>query len=490
MLRQDNRPSVNMLMHAAGLPDNVLVSPDNYQILVSREAILVCSNIVSAYIGRNLRNGEAVAMKKMMEASRGNKYADMALGDALHILATDYMHQMGMLPNRGGRPGPQTNETGYQPGGLGSIAMAPWQIEAGTRPNGAIEEPQNALHEYQRAELEQLTKDETPYKMNYAQNRRGDAVVDRARVSGHNSSPHDIPPLTQDAVQRVLHDSHSALLKIIDPATWPETMQKFRDSYPRTLLDINLPHQTVMFDSRNCDPVRTAVGQFGWNIHTAGNVGAVGNVRTNDTLQQIMTFQFGDFWIPLNPNSVYAAYSRIQVYIPEFGAQAIPTLSWTNPNTSNQAFPGNYHLNFDITEFVAGRAHLVPNRDGVYKLRAPHAVLNSFTVQFTVMNEPIVFDPQFAEMNMTYGNPTTLTAALIPHQLLTGDLVYIISSNTGSAAIDRELMRGVGYRIIVLDPFSFTIPVDTSTLAGSQLVDVYFGSKRISFDVLFTSIEQ
>lgn len=489
MLRQDNRPSINDLMHAAGLPDDVLVSPDNFQILVSRSAILVCSNIVSAYIGRNLRSSEAAAMKKMMEASRGTRYAGVPVSQALSMLATDYMQHMGMLPNRGGRPGPQTNETGYQPGGLGSIAMAPWQTEAGTRTNGDAE-PQNALHEYQRAELEQLTKDETPYKMNYAQNRRGDAIVDRARVSGHNSSPHDLPPLSTDDVQRVLHESHSALLKIIDPVSWPETMQKFRDSYPRTLLDINLPHQTALFDSRNCDPVRTAVGQFGWNIHTAGNVGAVGNVRTNDTLQQIITFQFGDFWIPLAPDSVYAAYRRIQVCIPEFSAQAIPTLSWTNPNVSNQAFPGNYHLSFDITEFVAGRAHLVPSRDGLYKLRAPHAILNSFTVQFTTMNEPIVFDPQFAEMNMTYGNPTTLTAALIPHQVLSGDLVYIISSNSGSAAIDRTLMFSAGYRIIVIDQFSFTIAVDTSVLVGSQLVDVYFGAKRISFDVLFTSIEQ
>jgi hypothetical protein len=132
-------------------------------------------------------------------------------------------------------------------------------------------------------------------------------------------------------------------------------------------------------------------------------------------------------------------------------------------------------------------------KENKFHFRKPMAKnIDTITIQFRTpfLNE--IFDADSGIFTITYGNPTLFAIQNPTNFMLnTGDLVYVYNSDSGNTLINDEINRKAGQIITKLSNTQFSIAVDSSALSGSESgINVYFGSKRIFFQIEFTSLEQ
>jgi hypothetical protein len=246
----------------------------------------------------------------------------------------------------------------------------------------------------------------------------------------------------------------------------------------------------VQFDSRNRLPVTTSANTFRWNLHSAGQPGQLGDVRMLDTLQQLIQIKLSPFWAPIN-NSTINPYATIRMLIIEYSSACVLATEFNDPTISVPTVE-QYHFELEVREIMGDRMFLVPRQD-TFKFRKPIAKnIDTFTVQFFTPFQVEVFDADQGTFTITYGNPTLFTiTSPTSFSLNTGDLIYVYNSHSGNTSIDNEINRVTGQIITKLSNTQFTIAVDSSTLVGSESgVLVYFGSKRLFFQIEFISLEQ
>lgn len=439
---------------ASGVNMAAMVTPENWQILLSEAHLTLAANDISARIGRKLNSNELDSVVSYIRDMPSDAVANMPVGRAIQLIG------VGWLAAREARR---------------------------TKPADLPPTTPNDLEDYQRAEIGQRSPSEPALKWAAFADRRGNAFVDRDRVIGPNSAPHNIPPLETNAIQRVVYDSLTALHEIIKPQSWQETLNTFRDGYRVSFLDVQLPRQTIALDSRNSKQNFNGVGEFQWIVHNAGQVGQIGDIRIQDTLQQVVAMEVSPFRIPMAAGSPAAAYGKVRMLVRELASQSITVAQFASP-TSRDLYNSNFHFEFDMGPIINGHTLLTPC-DPRYIFRLPFAIVDVLTLQFRSPFELIPFEPGYVAATMTYANPTQITTTL-PHGLATGDLIYVTASATGSTAIDRTLMAQSGYIVTVLDPTNFTIAVDTSTLVGTQPTEIFLASKRVFLNIRFTSLEQ
>jgi hypothetical protein len=459
-----HRGGLQKELRLRGVPLNTIVTTDNYDsILITKESLITIANHVSAAIKRKVTQGEVSMLLKFIRSLRSDTFYGMKLAEAQKSIADKFLtREQDMLA------GLEEQDDDAKLSGVREVT------DEGT------------FDEYQKKEIMQLSKDETRFKTTAFPDRRGNAIIDRARVEGTRSSPNNIKGVSQQDATDVTYNAMRALQNFLDPESVEDLINKLRDNELHTYDDISLVHQTLQLDSRNRLQNNTS-NEYKWNIHAAGMPGHLGDVRIQDTLQQVIEVKVRPFWIPFTgPLDTY--YGTIRMLIKEFYSQSIQVTEFLDPLEGNPKV-SQYHFEFEIKQQDLNRIFLKP-KHSTYRFRKPFARVETLTITFSTPYSDLTLLPDRGNFTMTYGNPTLFTSPNA-HNLSTGDLVYIINASTGDSSIDAELNRPQGQIVTRVDDFNFTIQVDTSSLVGTETnIHVFYGSKRIVLPLEFTSLEQ
>lgn len=447
---------------------NTLITPDTFRLILTQESLLRIANETSKILHRKLTTGDVERITAYVARLRDSRFYRITYGQAIINIAREFVNRTITAQ----RNLSEDNDD-YKISGVAE------DTDVGT------------ISDYNRKELAQLTPDENQFKFTAHAERRGNAVIDEERIAGRRSSPNNIKPdfpLTLEMLNAEIYRTS----KLIGEFIAPESVEKMftRVQTSTTNYDsINLPHQVVQFDSRNRLPV-SAANNYKWNLHSAGRPGQLGDVRMLDTLQQLIQMKLSPFWAPVNSSTINP-YATIRMLVLEYAAACILVTEFNDPTISIPTVE-QYHFELEVKQIVGDRMFLVPRYE-IFHFRKPIAKnIDTFTVTFFTPFQPEVFDADQGVFTITYGNPTLFTInSPTTFNLNTGDLIYIYNSHSGNTAIDNEINRTTGQIITKLSNTQFTIAVDSSTLAGSETgINVYFGSKRMFFQIEFTTLEQ
>jgi hypothetical protein len=169
-------------------------------------------------------------------------------------------------------------------------------------------------------------------------------------------------------------------------------------------------------------------------------------------------------------------YKRVSMNIKELtGVTALAhenarVLFWFRPEVDNRWIELQYeHLN-----------------DGFVRFRYPITRIETLTLTFGSPLEPITFDNDRDTIPVTsYAAVTTFTATTA-HNLATGDTVYVPRFTTENPQTDGTIVSAIrsikGHSIIVVNPTTFTIPVDSTAIRVS-------GGGTVSVTVTMTTVQ-
>jgi hypothetical protein len=447
-----------------------MITRDTFHLILTQESLVKICNFISSITGKKMTLGSVDALNKFIARLPANKYYQKRCEEVQKQIAADFVNRWAAS--------------------LGTIQEENFD----THISGVDQDTDvGTITDYNKKEIMQFTPDENQFKFSAHADRRGNAVIDNERVAGLRSSPDNILPLSaeknQGLVNQELYKS-SLLIQNFLAAESIEDMFSRIQSINTNYYNINLPFQILQFDSRNRLPMNAGSSEYRWNVHHSGQTGQLGNIRVLDTVQQIIRVEAFPFWAPVNATTNNNPYLKIRMLIHELMSQSPIASEWNDPD---QSIPTDeiYTFEFDVTDQVADRIFLVPKQT-TFELRKPLSQLFSLTTTFRTPFEEEVFDPDNGIFTVTYGLPTlfTITTPAV-HLLNTGDLVYVYNVDSGNTTIDNLINRRQGYFITVLSTTQFTIPVDSSAIVGSDVgIHVYYGSKRLFFQLKFTSLEQ
>jgi len=244
----------------------------------------------------------------------------------------------------------------------------------------------------------------------------------------------------------------------------------------------------IVIDSRYRNTVSTDPTKIEFALITNSKARSDhGGIIVGNTLQDIIEIEVYPFTIPYKP--VYATfYNRITLSIVE----------WT-ANSFEAYEGGQYHFLFDIDHIDNNLIYLKPI-NSIYSFSKPVNQIDTFSINFGAVFPKISFDAdRMYPSAIDYSSTLGIFTFAKPHNIVTGDLVYITNFNTPEPALDvntiLEVNRAEGHTIVKKDNYSFIINVDLSKVyhqdanrnypitSFNQLALVFFASKRIQIQM-------
>jgi hypothetical protein len=453
------------------IPPNTVIVPDNYQLLITQESLILISNKISAISGKKLTVTEVDNLVEFISILPQGKFYKLTYEEAQNDIASRYLKR-------------------------DEIKRKLWEENADQHlVDLAHIDDMNSrdsnMEFYQKKEIMQLTDSENQYKFTAFADRRGNAVIDRDRAEGDLSSPNSVPG-TGKITPEVLSSATFQTLKTVDSflsADAVDNMFKKMNQMWTDFDSINLPHQTIQLDSRNRLQTHVQPNEYRWYIHAAGKPGRPGDVQIQDTLQQVISMKINPFWIPL-VTTMNSYYQKIRLLIKEFSSQSISVTEYFNPS-DNQANIETYHWEFDVVQ-VDGSRMLLKTKEPLFVFRKPFARVETLTFIFRTPFSIMPLLPDRGIYTVTYGSPTVYNLTSATNNFLsTGDLIYVLNTDSGVTAVNIGLTDPNGFIVTKITDTQFTIPFDSSAAAGSDPgVNIYYGSRRIFNQIEFTSLEQ
>lgn len=229
----------------------------------------------------------------------------------------------------------------------------------------------------------------------------------------------------------------------------------------------------ILLDTRYriLDNDGTTYFQWSFNnneITSQGTVNAIGNIR------DISALRIFPVRLPYN-SYLDNDYDRITIFIQELSAQSFI-------GQENRRF----HFMFSSTTRDRW-VDLEPEsfNDGYFRFRTPVTRLDTITVNLGSPLEQIVFDTD--RMLATTTNYTTFTefTTVSPHNLETGDRIYISNFSTANIATDNVMVsainKTIGHIATITGTNTLTIDVDSSAIRvlGVGTITVTNGSPII-----------
>jgi len=457
---------------ARRVKNNTIVTPDNQGILLEKETLLSISNKISSITGAKMTATSVSELVDMIKYMPPEQFFKRSLNHAENTIAKMFMTK-------------HLREAAH--------------VDVGLDRDGG---DNTHLGDYMKQEVMQTSADEHQYKYTAHADRRGNSIIDRDRVDGLRSSPNNVassyginPELgvNDPAFIGKIMEALNRVGSSFDPENIDQMFDRARSSVPglQTFQNICFPHRVVPLDSRNKLQAHNMENEIKWNLHSSGDSGRLGDVRIQDTLQEVIRVKICPFWIPIqDPLDEY--YDKIRIHIKEFWQASIVTEFLESDQTTPTTY--NYHFEMEITEKKADRILLTPICN-TYTFSKPIARIETLTVCFRSPFKAITLLDDQGLFTMTYSiaaaAPTVFSINSGVHNLNTGDLVYIIDTNTGNNALTSTINRTSGHFITRINNTDFSINVDTNTLSpGSETnISVVYGSKRIFLQMEFTSLE-
>lgn len=250
----------------------------------------------------------------------------------------------------------------------------------------------------------------------------------------------------------------------ISPDPWYLLLREMnRESLNRTA--------NIWIDSRYRDLSDTYTDRYVFRFSNSytrqpGTVNAIGEIR------DVIELQCDEFTLPYN-KSTDNYYNKITMQIGQF----------KNGYISQE---GNFESHFVFnTEKLSNNMIKLTPVNPICKLRDPVVVVDKLDLIFRAPFAPVQFDADRGTCTVSYTNPATFTTP-IPHNLESGDLVYVTGFTTNNINTDQLIINAVnsdaGYAINKIDQYNFNIPildltVVTAPVAG-LVCNLYYGSKR------------
>lgn len=346
----------------------------------------------------------------------------------------------------------------------------------------------NDVKSYQTAELKKLTDNENPLRTTLFPSNQNPSVLTRdnrsipdgiARASVLNTQGGQLQ--LYEKLLTVLQDVHG----VLNPESLDESLKKIQFSNTN-YQSVNLKTITIQFDTRNNN--RLGSNDHTWGIQNTGFNGTRGDIYVQDMPQNLIYMKITEMEVPYTEN-ITNYYNALRLLIKEFSAQSITVNQFLGATqTSNNTSP--YHFEFQIKSINRNRALIVPVQP-LYIFRRPVTQMDRITLLWYNPYEPVRFDTDQLDFTATYGGATTLFNSPTPHNLTTGDLIYINNASTGIPALNNILNSNNGLVVTVLSTTSISVSVDsTSAISLSQNnVTIYFGSKRIFFSIEFKCLD-
>ena len=211
-----------------------------------------------------------------------------------------------------------------------------------------------------------------------------------------------------------------------------------------------------------------------WNFVNNNNV-SQGSVNAIGDIQNIISMRVSPMQMPYT-SQADNDYKRVTMYVQEFSAQSVVA-------QENR----QYHFIFPITVGDRWINLEVPrDADGIYRFRNPISRIDSLNITFGSPLQQITFDADRRNMLVeSYGSVITFLAT-DPHNLETGDLVYVTYFTTANPNIDVNIISGVnavnGVIATYVDDLRISIAVDTTLLKynGAGTVSVVNGSTTVT----------
>ncbi|KAF1786224.1 hypothetical protein GQ600_27406 [Phytophthora cactorum] len=264
---------------------------------------------------------------------------------------------------------------------------------------------------------------------------------------------------TFDGVGSILNLSEPQRLEVIKYLNYSSL---FRDEY-------------ILVDSRYQNTVNPDPTKLTFALITS--------TKTKSDDGDIVEVEVFPFTIPYKP--VYATfYNKITLTINEWAAN------------SYEAYEGGqFHFGFVIDRIDNNLIYLNP-------INSTFSFSKPFYDWFWCSSSKDFFDPdRMYPSQIDYTNRYGMLTFQTPHNVVTGDLIYITEFSTPDPAADvsiiSEVNRPEGHTIVKKDNYSFIINVDLSSIRrevpvnnGTYPIDifqqkalVYFASKRIQIQI-------
>lgn len=242
----------------------------------------------------------------------------------------------------------------------------------------------------------------------------------------------------------------------------------------------------IIIDSRYQNIVNTDRSKISFNLQTTSKVRADhGGIVVGNAIRDIVEVEIYPFTIPYKP-LFDNFYKRITMTIDE----------WT-ANSFEAYEDGAFHFVFDISRTNENLIYLNPvNR--TFRFIKPVNYIDNFTLSFGAMLPKIEFDvDRMYALSIDYFSTDGIITFKEPHNIVTGDLVYITGFSSPDMAKDvkliEEVNRSSGHTIVKKNNYSIIINIDFSSMrreepVGSNIypidtfqqnILVYFASKRI-----------
>lgn len=248
--------------------------------------------------------------------------------------------------------------------------------------------------------------------------------------------------------------------------------------------------ETIVLDTRHRElnlSSQSGIRKFRWSILNHTQIKQEGSAHYVGIMRDIVSVKVLPIRIPTPSNgSAVNDRERLTLYFDEFSSQA-----FLNSNEFRK-----YQF---IFKPVADGSYLELDPDnfncGLYEFTPPITRLDKLTFSFGNPVRPVVFDIDRSLCTFATGSPTTITTS-VPHNLTTGDIVIFEDFSTASPTADESVINEFndpdGLVATVLTGTTFTVPIDTSSLAGAidpATITCFFDSKRFSVQLIFTYVQ-
>lgn len=190
-------------------------------------------------------------------------------------------------------------------------------------------------------------------------------------------------------------------------------------------------------------------------------------------IKNLKSVVISDVFLPPPTNTTLVATSDIiKIEFMELG------------NLTHREYPNiNYMFQFKIEEY-GDRFRLIPLNNN-YRFTNYISILQSVSFRFHYQNLVLDFPSVSGNATLTFGNPTTFTTNTA-HGLASGDKISIYQFE-GSPSIINDMMNSL-HIVTVVDPLTFTIPIDSTGITGlhGDMVIYYAMKNKTEFNLELT----
>lgn len=449
------------------VPPGLVFTKENSGLLNNDYSLSRIADIVFKKTGKNFTIGDSQVLSKLLVTVSREKYLGQPFGTIWNSIA-DYFVNLPVEKKR------KIYNQDYIPDNSARIQEEEGQF--------------NDIKSYQTAELKKLTDNENPLRATLFPSNQNPSVLTRDNRSipdGIRRGDNLSTPEGQARFYESLLDTIQDIHKVVNPEGIDDALKKIQFSNTN-YKSVNLKTISIQFDTRNNNRLNTS--DYTWGIQNTGFNGTRGDIYVQDMPQNLIYMKITEMEIPYTEN-IANYYNTLRMLIREFSAQSITVSQFLGPTqTLNNTSP--YHFEFQVKSINRNRATIVPVHP-LYIFRRPITQMDRITLLWYNPYEPIKFDTDQLDFVGTYGGATATFVSPTPHNLTTGDLIYINNASTGVTSLNNVLNSYNGLIVTVLTTNSISVSVDTTaaTILSQNGVTIYFGSKRIFFSIEFKCLD-